>query len=84
MLEKHFGKGVFLEVTNTDGELQEYVGLFKEYSSKFLQVMDVSYPDGGRERLCDIIVPRAHAYIRHGAEAQYDKQPVKYDIIILL
>ncbi len=71
ILEKHFGKRVVLEVTTTDGEVQEYVGILKEYSSKFLQVMDVSYPDGSQERLCDIIVPRAHASIRHGAEASH-------------
>ena len=69
LLEKHIGKRVVLEITTVDGEVQEYVGIFKEYSRQFLQVMDVSYPDGDQTRLCDIIVPRAHASIRHGAEA---------------
>ena len=73
ILEKHIGKQVVLEITTVDGEVQEYVGIFKEYSRQFLQVMDVSYPDGEQTRVCDIIVPRAHASIRHGAEAAHKK-----------
>lgn len=69
ILEKHIGKRVVLEITTADAEVQEYVGIFKEYSRQFLQVMDVSYRDGDETRLCDIIVPQAHASIRHGAEA---------------
>ena len=69
ILEKHIGKHVVLEITTDDEEVLEYVGIFKDYSQQFLQVMDVSYLDGEQTRLCDIIVPRAHAYIRHGAEA---------------
>jgi len=68
ILEKHIGKRVVLEITTDDGEVQEHVGIFKDYSRQFLQVMDVSYPDGDQKKLCDIIVPRAHATIRHGAE----------------
>jgi len=73
ILEKHIGKWVVLEITTDDGEVLEYVGIFKEYSPRFLQVMDVSYLDGNQTRLCDIIVPRAHATIRHGAEASHEK-----------
>ena len=72
LLEKHIGKRVVLEITKADGEVQEYVGIFKDYSRQFLQVMDVSYKDGDETRLCDIIVPRAHASIRHGAEASHE------------
>ena len=68
ILEKHIGRWVVLEITTVDGEAKEYVGIFKDYSRQFLQVMDVSYPDGDETRLCDIIAPRAHATIRHGAE----------------
>ena len=68
ILEKHIGKWVVLEITTNEEEVQEYAGIFKDYSRQFLQVMDVSYPDGDQTRICDIIVPRAHAYIRHGAE----------------
>ena len=73
ILEKHFGKRVVLEITTVDAEVQEYVGIFKDYSRRFLQVMDVSYLDGDQTRVCDIVVPRAHAFIRHGAEASYIK-----------
>ncbi len=72
ILEKHIGKRVVLEITEADGEIQEYVGIFKDYSPKFFQVMDVSYPDGDKTRVCDIIVPRAHASIRHGAETSHE------------
>jgi len=68
ILEKHIGKWVVLEITTNEEEVQEYAGIFKDYSRQFLQVMDVSYLDGDETRLCDIIVPRAHATIRHGAE----------------
>jgi len=71
MLEKYIGKRIVLEITTGKEEIQEYVGIFKDYSQQFLQVMDVSYPDGDQERLCDIIAPRAHASIRHGAEASH-------------
>ena len=73
VLEKHIGKRVVLEVTTPDGKVQEHVGIFKDYSSQFLQVMDVSYPDGEETRVCDIIVPRAHGFIRHGAETTRKK-----------
>ncbi|GAI15097.1 unnamed protein product [marine sediment metagenome] len=76
ILEKHIGKQVVLEITTDNGEVQEHVGIFKDYSQQFLQVMDVSYLDGEQTRLCDIIVPRAHAYIRHGAEASNGKEEV--------
>lgn len=68
ILEKHIGKQVVLEITTDEEEVQEYVGIFKDYSRQFLQVMDVSYRDGDQTKLCDIVVPRGHATIRHGAE----------------
>jgi len=71
LLERYIGKRVVLEVTTDEEEVQEYVGIFKDYSQQFLQVMDVSYPDGEQTRICDIIAPRAHASIRHGAEASH-------------
>lgn len=69
LLEKHIGRRVVLEITTTEGKIEEHVGIFKDYSPRFVQVMDVSFPDSDRERLCDIIVPRTHASLRHGAEA---------------
>ncbi len=69
LLEKHIGRRVVLEITTDEGKMEEHVGIFKDYSSRFVQVMDVSFPDGDAERLCDIIAPRTHASIRHRAEA---------------
>ncbi len=67
MLERHIGMMVVLEI-NTPKGIEEHVGVFREYSQQYLEVMDVAYRDGDRERICDMIVPRAHAFIRHSAE----------------
>lgn len=75
MLERHIGTLVVLEVTRPDGVVDEHVGVFKEYSSQYLEVMDVQYLDNGRPRVCDMVVPRAHAFIRHSAEPVQDKAP---------
>ncbi len=69
LLERHIGRRVVLEITTDEGKVEEHVGIFKDYSPRFVQVMDVSFPDADGERLCDVIVPRSHASIRHGAEA---------------
>ncbi len=69
LLERYIGKRVILEATTDEEEVQEYVGIFKDYSQQFLQVMNVSYPDGEQTRICDIIAPRAHVSVRHGAKA---------------
>ncbi len=75
MLERHIGTLVVLEITRPDGVVDEHVGVFKEYSSQYLEVMDVQYLDNGRPRVCDMVVPRAHAFIRHSAEPAQDKAP---------
>ena len=68
ILERHIGKMVVLEIGTTAGETQEHVGVFKEYSPEYLEVMDVKYKDGEQERVCDMVVPRATSFIRHSAE----------------
>ncbi|MFQ5794491.1 MAG: hypothetical protein ACE5JP_05525 [Candidatus Bipolaricaulia bacterium] len=69
ILERYIGHKVVLEITTGD-QIEEHVGILKEYSPEFLEMMDIEYPDlGGKRRRCDIIVPRAHAVIRHGAES---------------
>ena len=68
ILERHIGTMVVLEVARPDGTVEEHVGVFREYSPQFLEVMDVHYRDGDRVRVCDMVVPRATAVIRHSAE----------------
>lgn len=75
MLERHIGTLVVLEITRPDGVIEEHVSVFKEYSSQYLEVMDVKYVDNGRPRVCDMVVPRAYAFIRHSAEPVQGQAP---------
>ncbi|MBM3942507.1 MAG: hypothetical protein FJ316_06235 [SAR202 cluster bacterium] len=68
LLERHIGTMVVVEVTSADGTVDEYIGIFKEYSTQFLEVMDVHVHEGESSRMCDLIVPRAHSVVRHSAE----------------
>jgi deoxyhypusine synthase len=68
LLERHIGNMVVVEITTPGGTVDEYIGIFKEYSAQFLEVMDVHVHEGEASRICDIIVPRSHAAIRHSAE----------------
>ncbi len=68
LLERHIGNMVVLEINTPDGTVDEYIGIFKEYSAQFLEVMDVHVREGETSRMCDMIIPRAHAAIRHSAE----------------
>ena len=69
ILERHIGRHVVLEVQSPEGETLEYVGVFREYSSDYLEVMDVTLEDEGRTRQVDLVVPRKHAVVRHNAES---------------
>lgn len=44
MLERRVGTKVVFEL-DRDGSVCEYVGILKEYSSKFIDVLDVEYPN---------------------------------------
>ena len=68
ILERHIGSQVVLEITNPSNVVEEYVGVLKEYSADFLEVMGVKYKDRDTIRECDIIVPRSHSFIRHSNE----------------
>jgi hypothetical protein len=68
ILEKHIGKKVVLEITNSSNTVEEHVGVLKEYSADFLAVLGLKYKDGDRIRECDVIAPRAHSFIRHSNE----------------
>jgi hypothetical protein len=73
ILERHIGKRVVLEITTPSNVVEEHVGVLKEYSSDFLEVLDLKYRDGERIRECDLIVPRAHSFIRHSSESVKSK-----------
>jgi len=69
LLESYIGRRVVLEVIKDD-TIVEYVGVLKEYSADFIEIMDVDYPDPDRGCTCkaDLIVPRKLGLVRHLAE----------------
>ena len=69
LYERHIGAKVVLEM-DRDGKNHEYCGILKDYTSEFIEVMDVNFEldDKSPARLADIIVPRKAGQIRHMAE----------------
>jgi hypothetical protein len=68
IIEHHIGKKVVVEVTLPDGRIIEHVGVFREYSPDYLEVIDVEFKEDGKIRRVDLIIPRAHGHIRHNSE----------------
>lgn len=71
ILEKHVGKTVVLEVTAKDGKPNEFVGILREYSADFIEVLDVNFSELGEEgekRKADLVVPRLTGFVRHSGE----------------
>lgn len=69
LLEKYIGHKVVLELVKGDKVL-EYCGVLKEYTARFIEIMDVPYrlkPDD-KPRTADLIVPRNFGLVRHLAE----------------
>ena len=69
ILERHIGGKVVVEVASPDGDILEFVGVFREYSSDYLEVMDVTFNEDGRDRQVDLVIPRKHSTVRHNAES---------------
>ncbi len=69
ILERHIGKRVVLEMMKGD-QVVEYSGILKEYTSEFIEVMDVDYAleSDGEKRKADLIVQRKIGMIRHLGE----------------
>ena len=69
ILERHIGQKSVLEILNTQGVIEEHVGVLREYTGQFIEVMNIDYLDGDKGvRKCDIIAPRAHSILRHSSE----------------
>jgi hypothetical protein len=69
LLEKYIGSTVVVELMK-DGKVLEYPGGLKEYTSEFIELMDIDYniiPEG-QKRKADIVVARDSAVIRHLGE----------------
>ncbi len=69
ILERHIGRKIVVEVASPEGPIIEYVGVFREYSGDYLEVMDVTFKEDGRPRQVDLILPRKHSTIRHDGES---------------
>ncbi len=68
LLEKHIGKKVVLEFLRND-KVEEYVGVLKDYTAEFIEILDVNYKKEGQEaRKADFVVPRSLGLVKHLAE----------------
>jgi len=65
--ENYIGKHVVLEQI-IDDKKQEYIGVLKEYSAKYILLFNVDYTAEGKTKKADIIFPRRNATIRHGVK----------------
>lgn len=65
LLEAHIGHKVIVEAIAKEAQKARYVGILKEYTSEFLEVMDVALES---DKTGDVIFPRRIALVRHGAE----------------
>ncbi|MHC4707674.1 MAG: hypothetical protein ACYS8I_11385 [Planctomycetota bacterium] len=69
LLEKRIGRKVVLELIKRD-KVIEYPGVLKDYTSEFIEIMDVDYATGEDEpaRKADMVVFRKYGLVRHLAE----------------
>ena len=69
LLERHIGKKVILELKKAD-KILGYSGVLKDYTVKFVEVMDVGYriKEDQKVRKADLVVPREYGVIRHLGE----------------
>ena len=69
LLERHIGKRVILEFKKA-AKIVGYSGVLKDYTVKFVEVMDVGYriKEDQKVRKADLIVPREYGVIRHLGE----------------
>ena len=69
LLEKYIGNTVILEMLKDD-KIMEYPCVLKEYTSEFIELMDIYYTINPEEekRKADMVVPRGISTIRHLGE----------------
>jgi len=68
LLERYIGRRAVVQVAVKERPPVEYVGTLKDYSPNSLELADLTIPDGGVARECDVIVLRSDSVLRHGAE----------------
>lgn len=69
LLEKNIGKKIVLKLTRGDKAI-EYVGILKDYTAEFIEVMDISYKKEKDQpsKKADFVVLRSLGIVRHLAE----------------
>lgn len=69
LLERHIGHRVVTELARGDAAV-EIVGILKDYTTDFIELLDVDYAynKGESKRKCDVILPRKRAIVRHSGE----------------
>lgn len=79
MMEKYIGRMVIVE-TKEGGTLKKYEGILKEYSAKYLELLNVRFgldreaagarqgPQPQADRVFDMITPRALTTLRHAGK----------------
>ncbi len=72
VLERYLGKTVVVAVA-AEGGKKEYSGILKEYTARFVEILDVEYKDGaddGRVRLADLVILRNVGVVRHAGDKE--------------
>ncbi len=66
ILERYLGKRVIMAVVR-EGKKKEYEGILKDYTTEFIELLDIKYKEGGEQKVreADILVPRALGTVRH-------------------
>ncbi|MFH1360957.1 MAG: hypothetical protein ABIJ41_08025 [Candidatus Omnitrophota bacterium] len=69
LLERHIGAKVVLEV-NKNGKKYEFVGILKDYTADYIELMDVNYrlSQESPPKKADVVVPRQYTFVRHLGE----------------
>lgn len=75
LIEKYIGKTVVFDLIK-DEKLYKYSGILKDYTTNFIQLMNVSYKTEEQDspKLCDIIIPQKLGIIRHFGEIPVEKK----------
>ena len=64
LLEKYIGKKVVIKAKRAD-IYDEYLGILKEYTPDFLEILDVNYKKHGDPKMVDMIISRQIGVVRH-------------------
>jgi len=69
LLERYIGYKVVFELIKED-KLYKYSGILKEYTTDFIEIIDVNYNIGDEQetRLADLVLPQKLAIVRHLGE----------------